>query len=115
MGWHHTARKTSDRPSEVQERPGGAAPAVQAGVDVLHDVLGGGQVPDHEQCQPDQFGVMIAEQRRDGASVQVGAGRAVSHCSGPPGGGRSGRRPGNWGMSHIYCTNQRPFGCPPAG
>ena len=31
----------------------GAAPAVQAGVDVLHDVLSGGQVPDHEQGQPD--------------------------------------------------------------
>jgi hypothetical protein len=39
---------------------------MQAGVDVLHHVLGGGQVPDHEQRQPDQFAVVLAEQRAHG-------------------------------------------------
>lgn len=52
---------------------GAVAPALmQAGVDVLHDVLGGGQVPDHKQRQPDQFAVVLAEQRAHGTRGLVG-------------------------------------------
>jgi hypothetical protein len=29
---------------------------------VLDDVLGGGEVPDHQQCQPDKLGLVVAEQ-----------------------------------------------------
>jgi hypothetical protein len=51
---------------------GDVAPArVQAGVDVLHHVLGSGQVPDHEQGQPDQFAVVLAEQRAHGTGGLV--------------------------------------------
>jgi hypothetical protein len=69
---------------------------MQAGVDVLHHVLGGGQVPDHEQRQPDQFAVVLAEQRAHGTHGLAGWRRprqheaSVSHRFRPSGG-----RPGN--------------------
>jgi hypothetical protein len=38
---------------------------VQALEGVLHHVLGGGHVADHQEGQADQFQVMVAEQARD--------------------------------------------------
>jgi kojibiose phosphorylase len=47
---------------------------VQAGVHVLHDVFGGGQVPDHEHRQPHQPPVVLAEERGDGSRGPIRCG-----------------------------------------
>lgn len=58
--------------SNVRQRSfgrGPAPPGMQVGVNVLHDVLGGGQVPYHKQSQPDQLAVVVTEQHRDGTRL----------------------------------------------
>jgi len=87
-----------------QDRIGGrylAPPLVQAGVHVLHDVFGGGQVPDHEHRQPDQLRVVLTEQRGHGGTGQVRGGVrrreiSVSHRFRPSDG-----RLGNRSKSHV--------------
>ena len=73
-------------------RRGDLAPArVQAGVHVLHDVFGGGQVPHHEQGEPDQLAVVLAEERGDRSRRPIRCGfrrhqASVSHRFRPSGG-----------------------------
>ena len=74
VGTAHHAASAECGPARVEHggpyvrqrgiRHGEPCPAgVHAGIDVLHDVFRRRQVADHQQRQPDQFAVMVTEQR----------------------------------------------------